>query len=410
MKDDTAPVLNALPDMMVDVQCQNLPLAEPNVTATDNCDNDVTVVYVETDNRGDGEICGTITREWTATDDCGNSTSFTQTITVVDEEAPVINCPVDLNLECELDEIPDAMTTLQGVSASDNCTPVEDIVIELDGEDQVDCGDGVYVITRTYKATDACGNSSTCTQLITVDTNIEIPCFNLRLSVSDNGGTTCYTWIVESNDPSCNALSYIEFQIPEGTTALSPEDGANYSYPGNSNNYTVINPDHGKNDGLYGIKFEVKGKTEQNLTGEVFEYCLSGPPMESITVNVKAGRVVYDVDVNVSACSFCSTDVAVKPATTFDTEVTTTSTLDAFPVPFRTDLNVRVNVDYSSKATVQMFDLAGRLVVSSPVQQVVPGSNVLTLQNIDALPQTLYIVKVQTDREELMTKVMSSSR
>ena len=75
---------------------------------------------------------------WTATDDCGNSTSVSQTITVVDNTAPVFtNAPVDITAEC--DGLPDPST----VTATDNCDDDVEITFE-----EVDNGNGT--ITRTW--------------------------------------------------------------------------------------------------------------------------------------------------------------------------------------------------------------------------------------------------------------------
>ena len=48
--------------------------------ASDNCDDDVTVSYADTTVAGTGNN-SVITRVWTATDDNGNSSTYTQTIT-----------------------------------------------------------------------------------------------------------------------------------------------------------------------------------------------------------------------------------------------------------------------------------------------------------------------------------------
>ena len=45
----------------------------------------------------------TISRVFTATDDCGNSTSATQTITIIDTTAPVLTIPSDYTAECSDD-------------------------------------------------------------------------------------------------------------------------------------------------------------------------------------------------------------------------------------------------------------------------------------------------------------------
>ena len=63
------------------VECDAIPAA-PTVTATDNCDPTLTVGFNEVNAVVEG--CGTITRTWTVTDNCGNTTTASQTLTVQD--------------------------------------------------------------------------------------------------------------------------------------------------------------------------------------------------------------------------------------------------------------------------------------------------------------------------------------
>jgi hypothetical protein len=108
----------------------------------------------------------TTTRTWTATDACGNETSVEQAITyTVDTEEPVITCPAPITVQCAADvPAPDAAS----LTPSDNCNGT--ITKEFVGDEITNqtCANR-YTITRTYRATDACGNSSTCTQVITVN-------------------------------------------------------------------------------------------------------------------------------------------------------------------------------------------------------------------------------------------------
>jgi len=53
----------------------------PVVTATDECDPDVPVDFSQVDDL-DPDGCGTVTRTWTATDDCGNPVTASQVITL----------------------------------------------------------------------------------------------------------------------------------------------------------------------------------------------------------------------------------------------------------------------------------------------------------------------------------------
>ena len=102
----------------------------------------------------------TITRTFTATDDCGNSSSATQTITVQDTTAPEFtSVPADYTAECS-DEL-----VMDDATASDNCGEVS---IEVSSETTAGACAGEYTITRTFTATDDCGNSTSATQTITV--------------------------------------------------------------------------------------------------------------------------------------------------------------------------------------------------------------------------------------------------
>src|ERR1051325_10535344 len=119
-----------------------------------------TVTYSDTvtNNCGGTEI---IARTWTATDACGNRTNRVQTITVRDTKPPVITPPQDLTLECPAD----TSTNHTGVAtAQDGCNAV---TITYSDVASNGCG-GSRVITRTWNATDACNNSASAAQTITV--------------------------------------------------------------------------------------------------------------------------------------------------------------------------------------------------------------------------------------------------
>jgi CHRD domain-containing protein/type IX secretion system substrate protein len=111
---------------------------------------------------------GSSTRTWTATDDCGNTATASQTITFSDTEAPEFTfVPNDLTFYCvdgdTVDDIPDA-------TAEDNCD--DDVTITFvdifnTGPDgPLDCGNGYgYDLERTWTATDDCGNTATAVTL-----------------------------------------------------------------------------------------------------------------------------------------------------------------------------------------------------------------------------------------------------
>jgi hypothetical protein len=86
--DEEAPVIYNVPENITLVCGDEIPAAPDNVYATDNCDENVELVFNETQS---SQFCPyVITRTWTATDDCGNVTVATQTITVTFEAPQVV--------------------------------------------------------------------------------------------------------------------------------------------------------------------------------------------------------------------------------------------------------------------------------------------------------------------------------
>jgi predicted outer membrane repeat protein len=137
----------------------------PVVTATDNCAPTVTIVFAQSSTRStDPNQCAyysyVITRNWTATDLKGNAAHMTQTITVKDDQPPVLhNVPGNLTVECTP---PQAAF----VTATDNCSPGAPVTfteVRTDGA----CPQ-TYTLTRTWTAADRCGNATTAIQVIQV--------------------------------------------------------------------------------------------------------------------------------------------------------------------------------------------------------------------------------------------------
>ena len=153
--DTTAPEILGIEHDIV-VSCgQDFAFSMP--TVQDLCDNNV-----ELDDPVDSGVLdpcegGTIIRTFTATDQCGNQVSATQTVTVLpDTDMPTFTSalPTDITVDC--DNVPTAP-----IIEADDCNAVsvefdESVVI-------IQCG---QVITRTWIATDVCGNSVSHTQII----------------------------------------------------------------------------------------------------------------------------------------------------------------------------------------------------------------------------------------------------
>jgi len=205
VEDTTAPTLSGVPADET-VECDSVP-PPANVTATDNCDPSPTVTFSETRTDGSCPDNYTLTRTWTATDACGNSSSGVQTITVVDTTPPVISLPADVTIECDESADPSNTGT---ATATDNCDPAPAIAYA----DVVTPGDcpNEWTITRTWTATDACGNSSSGEQTITVvDTTAPVISCNAPATITPPDAPISFTATATDNcdeDPSVEITGF----------------------------------------------------------------------------------------------------------------------------------------------------------------------------------------------------------
>ena len=144
---------------------------------TDNCDapGSIALFIFSTATNFDCGHTFTATRVWLAVDTSGNSTLTTQIVHQVDNSVPYItNCPAALTVDC-FAAVPAPDLTLVG--AWDYCDDGFTVYPPLPLPTITHVGDvtngfAPRVITRTYRATDVCGNFANCVQIITVaDTN-----------------------------------------------------------------------------------------------------------------------------------------------------------------------------------------------------------------------------------------------
>ncbi|MEI6574705.1 MAG: HYR domain-containing protein [Bacteroidota bacterium] len=169
VNDVTAPTVTAPADVTVACASAVPAVNAASVTATDGCGGTVSKTWVS-----DVTIPGScpnkfvVKRTYMGTDACGNAATSVQTITVNDVTGPVMTCPADVTVHCAGD-VPAVSTA--AVTASDACGGT---VTKTWVGDVITPGACVnkFSVARTYSVVDACGNTSSCTQIITVNDNI----------------------------------------------------------------------------------------------------------------------------------------------------------------------------------------------------------------------------------------------
>lgn len=139
-----------------------------NATATDNCPitaGSITFVDVPVSN---GYSCNSFVRTFRATDLSGNSSTCNQTVTVQDLVKPVFtSLPQSDTISCS-----DPLVLAPTLKATDNCTPADSIKIvftQVKTDSVGECGKYEYKVTRTWTATDKCGNTAIHTQILKVE-------------------------------------------------------------------------------------------------------------------------------------------------------------------------------------------------------------------------------------------------
>jgi hypothetical protein len=153
------------------------------VTVSDNCTGEITI---SSDAPTSFPVGATVVT-YVATVAAGNMTRCTQTVTVFDTTPPTLTCPLALTVE------PNAGCTWVGDFGQATATDADSddalILITNDAPGAFPLG----TTPVTWTATDPAGNSSTCTQEITVvDTTpptITCPGENIATTCTDAGGT-----------------------------------------------------------------------------------------------------------------------------------------------------------------------------------------------------------------------------
>src|SRR5437867_8715064 len=225
VEDTMAPVISALPEPTT-IECPATP-SFTTPTATDACGGTVTLTFADVTTPGSCPQGYSVKRTWTATDPCGNTSTATQIITVEDNTAPVMSAlPAPMTIECP------ATPSFTTPTATDACGGTVTLTF-ADVTTPGSCPQG-YSVKRTWTATDPCGNTSTASQIITVEDNtapvisalpapttIECPAtpsFATPTATDACGGTVTLNFADETTPGSCPQ----KYSVKRTWTATDP--------------------------------------------------------------------------------------------------------------------------------------------------------------------------------------------
>ncbi|MFV8337531.1 T9SS type A sorting domain-containing protein, partial [Flavobacterium sp. RSP29] len=350
-------------------------------TATDNCGSvsptftDATVV-----------ITGCLrsqTRTWNVTDACGNAAApVSRTATwTVDVTPPTLTCPAGQTVECG------AIPVFGTPTVSDGCGP--NAIINDLGITTTNNADGSVTHTKTWTATDACGNTSvSCSQSIIV--------------------------------PACNegcTLGYWKNHTDRWCSTYSPSmlfGSVFVNAPSNLANLTLLQALNLGGGGIYNLARQGVAALLNACSNEV-DYpapYLNNPQSVINAVNAAylsggsaPGTLATQLDnLNNSGCPLGGTSATKKEVDGLGDK----AGFDAYPVPFKDQLTIRYNFDYVSDVKIDVLNSQGVSVLSKMDSNSYLNKEVTLNLNSHVDRSEVYIVKVTTNRGSSVKKVISS--
>ena len=173
---------------------------------------------------------GVTTVVWTVTDASGNTSTAAQTVTVVDNENPVITSCLSVPVQCYASS---GTYTIPAIAASDNCGEVTysySITGATSRSGSTSNASGSFNVgnsTIAWAATDGAGNTATCQTIVTVNPNLTVsipdafalssgtlantvyigysPASSITMTASASGGTPGYLYNWSSGSTSSTA-------------------------------------------------------------------------------------------------------------------------------------------------------------------------------------------------------------
>ncbi|NCT95011.1 MAG: HYR domain-containing protein [Chitinophagaceae bacterium] len=216
--DAEAPVFGSINNIVVTAPSGANSVAGITLTAP-NVNDNVGVVFIGNNATGTTYGLGTTSIEWTAKDAAGNKTTIIQLVVVKDGTAPVLNnLPVNITVTCGGIPVPAAVTAVDNYDPSVSVNYSESSTRAASANV---AGYYNYVITRTWTATDAAGNTTTAKQLITVS-DVTAPALTVPGNITASAGANCTASVnfTATAVDACGSPVTITYSVNPGTFGI----------------------------------------------------------------------------------------------------------------------------------------------------------------------------------------------
>ncbi len=246
-------------------------------TATDICSaGSVTIQAVSTVTNASG--CGntfTTTQTWQVSDGCNNRATCSQVVSVVDTTPPILTCANDKGVICG------TFWTFDAPTAFDLASGANVTITILSTVTNGNCQS--FEAIRTWKASDQCSNSTTCSQTVT----------NAQVLI---GGTVYDPILYPSSSPSDKRIAGLTLNLT-GDANQSIQTAADGSYTLNGNaggNFTVTPSLPNSNPAANGVTTVDISLIRRHI----LNIALLDSPYKLLAADVNGSRSVTTLDIS----------------------------------------------------------------------------------------------------------------
>ena len=190
-------------------------------TVTDLSGTNITITIVSTTTNAIGGMCGnsfSVTRTWRATDACANPAECSQTVNVVDNAPPIVNCSTNKT-------IPSGTPwTFDPPTAVDMGGNVMITIVSTTTNVSETCGIE-FTATRVWAISDMCSNSVQCTQVVSVQNDGSGPTVSIVIPTNNTTLLAPANFTVVAEPGVSNRIASIAFLMNStalGTVTNSP--------------------------------------------------------------------------------------------------------------------------------------------------------------------------------------------
>lgn len=364
----------------ISIECDELtdPSNTGQAIAQTSCTTNGGAINITYADVSDGQSCPeTITRTWTVTDDCGNTETYDQSITIEDLTAPTANLIAQVSVECAGDVPAPDVTVVTG--ESDNCTANPTVIFSGDVSNGQSCPE---TITRTYIVSDDCGNEAFITQTIVVEdvtaptasnpSDISVFCAGDVPAANPN--------VVTASDNCSSAVNVTHLgDVSDGLTC--PETiTRSYIVEDDCGNFTEVEQTIVVNDDVApsitctipeDTVFTSEGNQLGNYisTANVSDNCTSSPqvtqsPAQGSALSLGANIVTLTVTDDCGNQSSCTIEVLYEDNASIDKESSYSILIYPNPVSENLTVNFGHTVDH---ADITLYDANGRQILKRDV-------------------------------------------